>query len=389
MIGNWLKRKRPTTVANGHYEHGNEHLIELRRVVKTFDSAAGSFTALRAVDLRVNPGEFVAVIGKSGSGKSTLINMITGIDRPTSGQVYVGDTAVHTLNEGQMAVWRGKNLGIVFQFFQLLPTLTNVENVMLPMDFTNTYASRERYTRAMHLLDLVAMTEHAHKLPSAISGGQQQRVAIARALANDPPVIIADEPTGNLDSKTADSVFALFEQLIQQGKTILMVTHDNDLAKRVTRAVMIADGQIIEQYLAQVFPTLTEEELVQVTHQLNPDIYPPGAVIVQEGAPADRFYIIVKGKVDVLIRQPSGTPVVVTTLDKGQYFGEVELLQGGQNIATIRAALDSAVEVTTLDRATFMGLVGESAAVREQVAQIARARAQENLSARQRKVDHA
>ncbi len=389
MFGHWLKRKRPGTLANGQYAHGNEHLIELRQVFKTFDSAAGSFTALKGVDLRVNPGEFVAVIGKSGSGKSTLINMITGIDRPTSGQVYVGNMAVHTLNEGQMAVWRGKNLGIVFQFFQLLPTLTNVENIMLPMDFTNTYPAGERYPRAMHLLDLVGMTEHANKLPSAISGGQQQRVAIARALANDPPVVIADEPTGNLDSKTADSVFALFEQLIQQGKTILMVTHDNDLAKRVTRAVMISDGQIIEQYLAQVFPALTEEELVQVTHQLNPDIYPPGAVIVQEGAPADRFYIIVKGQVEVLIRQPSGTPVVVTTLEKGQYFGEIELLQGGQNLATIRAALDGPVEVATLARETFTRLVGESAAVREQVAQMARARALENVRARQRKSDHA
>ncbi len=389
MFGHWLKRKRPVTSADGRYEHGNEHLIELRQVVKTFDSAAGSFTALKAVDLRVNPGEFVAVIGKSGSGKSTLTNMITGIDRPTSGQVYVGHTAVHTLNEGQMAVWRGKNLGIVFQFFQLLPTLTNVENVMLPMDFANAFPPGERYTRAMHLLDLVGMTEHAPKLPSAISGGQQQRVAIARALANDPPVVIADEPTGNLDSKTADSVFALFEQLIQQGKTILMVTHDNDLAKRVTRAVMISDGQIIEQYLTQVFPTLTEEELVQVTHALNPDMYPAGAVIVQEGAPADRFYIIVKGAVDVLIRQPSGTPVVVATLEQGQYFGEIELLQGGQNVATIRAALNSPVQVATLDRETFMRLVGESAAVREQVAQRARARAQENIRARQGKSGHA
>ncbi len=389
MFGNWRKRKRQEVPADGPYRHGNEHLIELRKVVKTFDSAAGSFIALKAVDLRVNPGEFVAVIGKSGSGKSTLINMIAGIDRPTSGEVYVGDTAVHTLNEGQMAVWRGKNLGIVFQFFQLLPTLTNVENVMLPMDFTNTYAARDRYAHAMHLLDLVGMAEHAHKLPSAISGGQQQRVAIARALANDPPVIIADEPTGNLDSKTADSVFALFEQLIGQGKTILMVTHDNDLAKRVTRAVMIADGQIIEQYLAQVFPSLTEQELVQATRQLNPDIYPAGAVIVQEGMPADRFYIIVKGKVDVLIRQPGGTPVVVTTLEKGQYFGEVELLQGGQNIATIRATLDSSVEVVTLDREAFMRLAGDSAVMREQVAQIARTRAQENLRARQRRPDHA
>src|SRR5262249_31794570 len=163
---------------------------------------------------------------------STLINMLTGIDRPTAGEVWVGDTPVHKLSEGQMAVWRGKQLGIVFQFFQLLPMLSLVENIMLPMDFCNMYRPRERKARAMHLLDLVEMTEHANKLPTAISGGQQQRVAIARALANDPPLLVADEPTGNLDSKTAESVFAMFEQLVAQGKTLIMVTHDSSVAKR-------------------------------------------------------------------------------------------------------------------------------------------------------------
>ncbi len=164
MFKNWFTRKkRRGNGASGNYEHGNTHLIELRQVVKSFNTAAGPFTALKSVDLRVNKGEFLAVIGKSGSGKSTLINMITGIDRPTSGEVYIGDTAVHKLNEGQMAVWRGRNVGIVFQFFQLLPTLSIVENVMLPMDFCNTYPGRERYKRAMHLLDLVGMTDHARK----------------------------------------------------------------------------------------------------------------------------------------------------------------------------------------------------------------------------------
>src|SRR5574341_370150 len=266
--------------------NGRHPLIDLRDVHKYYKTAIGDYHALNSVDLQINAGEFVSVIGKSGSGKSTLLNMITGIDRPTSGEVYVNGQAVHELNENRMARWRGKNLGIVFQFFQLLPTISVIENIMLPMDFCRTYPMREREKRALELLDMVELKDHAYKLPTALSGGQQQRVAIARALANDPPIVIGDEPTGNLDSKTADSVFALFEQLIQQGKTILMVTHDNDLAKRVTRAVMISDGQIIEQYLTQVFPTLTEEELVQVTHALNPDVYPAGAVIVQEGAPA-------------------------------------------------------------------------------------------------------
>jgi putative ABC transport system ATP-binding protein len=229
----------------GQYRHGNDDLIELRSVIKAYQTAAGEFTALRGVNLQIDRGEFVAVVGKSGSGKSTLINMITGIDRPSSGAVLVGDTAVHTLSEGQMAVWRGKHVGVIFQFFQLLPTLTIIENVMLPMDFCNSYPLRQRPERAMALLDEVDMTEHANKLPSATSGGQQQRVAIARALANDPDIIVADEPTGNLDSRTAEAVFLLFKRLVDEGKTILMVTHDEDLAHQAGRTVTIADGHIV------------------------------------------------------------------------------------------------------------------------------------------------
>ncbi len=385
MFKNWFARnKRRGDGAGGSYEHGNTHLIELRQVVKSFNTAAGPFTALKQVDLRVNAGEFLAVIGKSGSGKSTLINMVTGIDRPTSGEVLVGDTAVHKLNEGQMAVWRGRNVGIVFQFFQLLPTLSIVDNVMLPMDFGNTYPGRERYKRAMHLLELVGMTEHARKLPTAVSGGQQQRVAIARALANDPPVLIADEPTGNLDSKTADSVFQLFEDLVKQGKTIVMVTHDNDLAKRVSRAVTIVDGEIIEEYLTHVFPALAEDDLVAATHRLNPVQFQPGALILQEGSAADNFYIVMNGQVDVVVRQPGGTELVVTSLGKGKYFGEIELVRGGHNLASIRAAPGLLTEVATLDRETFNQLMAESAATRAQFEAAAQKHAQENVAAHQK-----
>jgi putative ABC transport system ATP-binding protein len=234
---------------NGHGGNGDHPLIDLRGVVKTYESAAGTFTALKGIDLRINAGEFVTIVGKSGCGKSTLINMITGIDRPTSGEVVVGGTAVNTLREGQIAVWRGHTLGVVFQFFQLLPTLTVVENVMLPMDFGKLYSLGERYERAMRLLEQVDMAEHAHQLPLALSGGQQQSVAIARALACDPPLLAADEPTGNLDSKTAESVFRLFEDLVDSGKTILMVTHDNDLAQRARRTVVMADGKIVDERL--------------------------------------------------------------------------------------------------------------------------------------------
>jgi putative ABC transport system ATP-binding protein len=246
MFG-WNKQKATIAAHNGHPTPTTaQHLIDLRGVVKVFDTAAGPFRALKGVDLQVNAGEFVAVVGKSGSGKSTLSNMITGIDRPTEGVVQVAGTPVHQLTENQIARWRGRTVGVVFQFFQLLPTLTVLENVMLPMDFCDMYSERERRDRAMHLLAQVEMTEQIHKLPTAISGGQQQRVAIARALANDPPIIVADEPTGNLDSRTADAVFTLFQRLVGEGKTILMVTHDADLAHRVTRMVTIADGEIVD-----------------------------------------------------------------------------------------------------------------------------------------------
>ncbi len=222
----------------------NRGLIELRQVVKSFESPAGTFMALQGIDLQVEQGEFVAVIGKSGSGKSTLLNMIAGIDRPTSGEVEINGSAIHLMSEGQVAAWRGRNLGLVFQFFQLIPTLTALENVMLPMDFSGMYSDAERERRAMYLLGLVGIAEQAEKSPSALSGGEQQRVAIARALANDPPLVVADEPTGNLDSRTAGIIFGLFQDLVNQGKTVLMVTHDKELARLVPHKIEIADGRI-------------------------------------------------------------------------------------------------------------------------------------------------
>ena len=237
-----------------------EPLIRMTDVVKVYDSGEVPFTALRGINLDVGAGEFIGLIGKSGSGKTTLINMITGIDRPTSGQVMIDGTPVHSLNENQLAIWRGKTIGVVFQFFQLLPTLTVAENVMLPMDFCNVYAPAERPERALHLLEQVEMADQADKLPSALSGGQQQRVAIARALANDPPILAADEPTGNLDSKTAESVFDLMERLVDAGKTIIMVTHDNDIAQRVRRSLHVSDGEIVEERLNRLAAEAAEFE---------------------------------------------------------------------------------------------------------------------------------
>ncbi len=236
----------------------NENLIELRNVIKRYETPGGAYVALKNANLTVKAGEFVAVIGKSGSGKSTLINTVTGIDRPTVGEIYVAGTPVHQLDEGQMAVWRGQQLGIIFQFFQLLPTLTLLENVILPMEFARRSTPAERQARAMELLELVGVANHANKYPTAISGGQQQRVAIARALANDPPVLVADEPTGNLDAKTADAVFGIFEKFAAQGRTILMVTHDNDLASRASRVVLLADGEIAEEVMEYALPSLNQ-----------------------------------------------------------------------------------------------------------------------------------
>lgn len=219
-------------------------LIELRKVSKAYDVAAGKFLALKEVDMQAEAGEFVAVVGKSGSGKSTLINMITGIDTPTSGEVFVAETAVHAMNQEQLAVWRGRNVGVVFQFFQLLPTLTVAENIILPMDFCDTFPVSERRGRAISLLEKVGIAEQADKLPADLSGGQQQRAAIARALANDPPLIVADEPTGNLDSATSDAVMGLFANLAAEGKTVLMVTHERDLSRFFTRSILLTDGAI-------------------------------------------------------------------------------------------------------------------------------------------------
>src|SRR5512135_2608826 len=275
-------------------------MIDLRAVNKFYKTAVGDYHALKAVDLQINAGEFVSIIGKSGSGKSTLLNMITGIDHPTSGEVYVNGTAVHQLNENQMARWRGKNLGIVFQFFQLLPTISVIENIMLPMDFCRTYPMREREKRALELLEMVELADHAYKLPTALSGGQQQRVAIARALANDPPIVIADEPTGNLDSKTAESVFGLFHNLVAQGKTIIIVTHDSGLAKQTNRTALITDGEIVNEYLAKALPTLTAAQLLEATRKSRALHFEAGSLILTEGRSNDKFYVVSKGTVEVV-----------------------------------------------------------------------------------------
>jgi putative ABC transport system ATP-binding protein len=227
-------------------------IIELRNVSKTYSTAAGDFTALINVNMNINAGEFLGIVGKSGAGKSTLLNMINGVDQLTEGEVIVrGDDdnlSIHTMSEDARARWRGRKMGVVYQSFQLLPMLTLIDNITLPMDLSDNYKPRESKERAMQLLELMELEEHANKLPAFISGGQQQRVAIARALANDPPILVADEPTGSLDSITADHIFDVFEHLVtDQGKTIVMVTHDVSLMNRFSRSLTIADGQLLSE----------------------------------------------------------------------------------------------------------------------------------------------
>lgn len=223
----------------------NKALISVKNLTKIYNSAAGDFTALHAVNLDVYPGELLTIIGKSGAGKTTLINMISGIDHITSGEVFIGGQAIHKMDETQLATWRGRSLGMIYQSFYLMPGLNLINNILMPNDLSGLYRRDKAKARALELLRMVELEEHAYKYPSQISGGQQQRVAIARALVNDPPVIVADEPTGRLDSTTAEVIFKIFEDLVAQGKTLLMVSHDMNFASRSTRTLEIADGRIL------------------------------------------------------------------------------------------------------------------------------------------------
>ncbi len=333
--------------------------IELCDVEKVFKTSAGEFTALKNINVSFMQGEFTSIMGKSGSGKSTLINMITGIDHPSSGQVQVAGMTVHRMSEGELAVWRGRALGIVFQFFQLLPTLTVLENTMLPMDFCNIYAPAERESRAMSLLKMMDLEGMADKLPAALSGGQQQIAAIARALANDPPVIVADEPTGNLDSRTAELVLGIFDDLAKRGKTILIVTHDPDLARRSTRRVLISDGELIDEAVADALPILGHPQLLMISHLVKPHIFQSGMVLARQGALDEGMYIVTEGAVDVLRQARSGVPEIVGQIRAGGYFSEIEMIETQYCNLTYQAASDGKVSVLCLGLEELHNLVTE------------------------------
>ncbi len=345
---------------NGNGRIPNDILIDLQQVVKTYQTPAGNFPALKNINLQVKRGEFVAVIGKSGSGKTTLINMITGIDKPTSGAIIIDGDSIQSHSESEIARWRGLNVGVVFQFFQLLPSLTNAENIMLPMDFCNTFDNnKERMQRALDLLNQVEIEIHAHKKPSEISGGQQQRVAIARALANDPSIIVADEPTGNLDSTTAQAIFELFEKLIAQGKTIFLVTHDKDLARRVSRTIILSDGEIIDEYRAEAFPLLDDALLEKLSTEKEAIHFEPGDTVLEKGQTPEKVYIVKEGAVELLLPEADGQHISIARLKEGQYFGEIALLRGGEkNVTVIADPGYETIELLVIEKSDFKQLTG-------------------------------
>jgi putative ABC transport system ATP-binding protein len=349
-------------------------LIQMMDIVKTFKTPSGDFTALKGITACFYRGEFVSVVGKSGSGKSTLVNMITGIDHPSSGRVRIGDTYVHTLNENKMSIWRGRNLGIVFQFFQLLPMLSLLENVVLPMDFCNMFAPEAREPRAMELLERVGLQDFAHKLPGAVSGGQQQSAAIARALANDPPILIADEPTGNLDSRTADSVFSLISQLVEAGKTVIMVTHDASLASRTDRSMILSDGELVNEWVAKAFPSLPHPRLLWLSHQLQPVSFEPGQPLGLQTSSEAGLYLVTNGQLEISLNHGRRADAPPVRLGPGDYLSELELQTAGDLLAGMRAGGGEPLELLALDSGGFARWMQEASRDQSRLKQTAEQR---------------
>jgi putative ABC transport system ATP-binding protein len=339
-------------------KHENPSLIQMYDIVKTYKTSAGDFNALKNINACFYPHEFVSVVGKSGSGKSTLANMITGIDRPTSGTVRINSTDIHAMSESERSIWRGRNLGIVFQFFQLLPMLSLLENVLLPMDFCNVYAPSERERRAMELLELVGLQDYADQLPAAVSGGQQQSAAIARALANDPPIIIADEPTGNLDSRAAEAMFEVFKDLSRQGKTIVMVTHDAALAQRSDRSLLLSDGELIDEWVARAFPKFPHPRLLWLTHQLTLHAYQPGQPLPDLEAAGAGLYLVAAGRLELDLAGELGAAVSTAVLAPGEYLPAFETVL--KTIKGLHAGREEPLELLALDRQAFQRWMGDS-----------------------------
>ena len=369
------RRASRKAVSIQHTMTSTDAMIDMHGIVKKFKNAAGEFTVLKGVDLTINRGEFVSIVGKSGSGKSTLLNMITGIDHPTSGQMVIDGTDIYTnVTESQRSKWRGRNLGIVFQFFQLMPMLTLLENVMLPMDYAELYDFDERPKRAMEMLELVGLEKFANKLPVLVSTGQQQLAAIARAVACDPPLLVADEPTGNLDTRSANTIIDLFEELSQQGKTVVMVTHDPSLTSRTTRNIIIADGELINETVAKSLPWLRHRHMMEFSKIAETQTYDARTTIISRDEHVEYFFMIHKGNVEVVLQGKKKNETIISRLMPGEFFGEIELLRGGKSIANVRAAADGPVELLAIKRDDFKRVMDQSPITLEAVGKIVQER---------------
>jgi ABC-type lipoprotein export system ATPase subunit len=379
-----ISKSRIEVVSSSKEHEDKKPAIVLRNVEKVYKNAAGKFHALKSINLQLNYGQFISIVGKSGCGKSTLLNMITGIDHPTAGDVIIGDEHIYKMSESKRALWRGKNMGVVFQFFQLLPTLTLLENTMLPMDYCNLYPFSERPDRAMGLLKMVGLEEQAHKLPTAVSSGQQQSAAIARALATDPSIILADEPTGNLDSRAADNVLSLFESLARQGKTVLIVTHDPSITQRTDQTIILSDGEIIDQAVARALPFLSHPQMLAATKQAQKRKIAPGATILRQGEAVEYFFMVASGEVEIVATNEQGRETRLARLGHGQFFGEIELTRGGHAIAHVQGA-GSGAEVALLPKEIFYELIDGSPLTRHAIHEVAATRLAENK--RRRKTD--
>jgi ABC-type lipoprotein export system ATPase subunit len=300
----------------------------------------------------------------------------------------VNATDIYTgVTESQRSKWRGKNLGIVFQFFQLLPMLTLLENVMLPMDYVNLYDFDERPKRAMELLTLVGLEKFANKLPVLVSTGQQQLAAIARAMACDPPLLVADEPTGNLDTRSADKIIQLFEGFVAQGKTIVMVTHDPSLTSRTNRNIIISDGELINEAISRSLPQLRHRHMLEFTRIVEERTYQPNETILSRDQHVDQFFMIRKGEVEVVLQDNKNQEHVVSRLNPGEFFGEIELLRGGKSIANVRAGSNGPVEILTLPREDFLRVIKESPITAEALGEVVQKRLDEQRVADRRSVN--
>ena len=375
----WSKTTSPTRKAEE--PSVPQPILELRKVSKVYEDGAAPFTALSSIDAAIYPGEYVGVIGKSGAGKTTLVNMITGVDSLTSGQVLFQGADIRQFSESQMSLWRGRNIGVVLQSFQLLPNLSLVDNILLSMDFCGTYDARKSYERAMHLLEQVELKDHAFKRPSAISGGQQQRVAIARALANDPALIVGDEPTGSLDSVTAETIYQIFDDLVRQGKTIMIFTHDTSLLRRTSRNILISNGELIRPAVARALPLLPHEQMLEVTHQAQERTFSPGETIFRQGDPLQFVYIINQGQVEMRLEVPGAGQPQLTYLESGDLLAANALAEGIAGCSA-RAADSTPLTLLAVPVGPFSSILATCDEMREALVEMAPARRSETAPGR-------